>query len=566
MNYVLNNFRTRATLLLAVSLLFLSPCFALAAESINYYEVNITPDPDGTFQVVETIQYDFGPADRHGIFREIPIKHPQPASSKFKKRYIDISSMTVSMDGSIAPSSQSISSDLLSLRIGDPDTTISGMHTYTITYSVSGGLQYFDDGTTELYWDAIGTGWTVPIKEAVVIINNKNDLLTGKYSCYVGNEGSQTNCPEAKLIEGDYYNTINGLAAGEGITVAYELNAEKVSVLILERYVTWYLWPLLALLSVLALGTWLYRYKTEFKTGNPIIAQYEPYEDVKPMYTGLLLDGRLDPKDITAGIVYLAEQGYIKIKKTSAKVLFFFEVDDYEVTLVKLPDDALSPFQRDVLTLLFSTTIVGQSITLSSLKTNHSKQRTNQKILRNLRKDLEKDLVEKGFYQTHLPTSVRNISISVGVGILLAIAFSPVVVIIMVFAFIMLFVLSKRRTRKGYEALDHLKGFKDFLGTTEKERYKFHNAPAKSPEQFMEYLPYAIAFGAEKEWANVFKDITIPDPDWYDGGGAGSFSAVNLTTSIGAFSTAFASSSGSSGAGGGGSVGGGGGGGGGGSW
>ena len=42
------------------------------------------------------------------------------------------------------------------------------------------------------------------------------------------------------------------------------------------------------------------------------------------MYTGVLLDDTLHPADITACIVYLAQQGYIKIKKINQKVLFFF--------------------------------------------------------------------------------------------------------------------------------------------------------------------------------------------------------------------------------------------------
>ena len=126
-----------------------------------------------------------------------------------------------------------------------------------------------------------------------------------------------------------------------------------------------------------------------------------------------------------------------------------------------------------------------------------------------------------------------------------------------------------RRTHKGYEALDHLKGFKTFLSVTEKERYIFHNAPEKNAEQFMEYLPYAIAFGVEKEWSKTFESLTIQNPDWYDGGaGTHTFNALALSNSLGGFSTAFASSSGTGGSAssGGGSSGGGSGGGGGGSW
>ena len=84
----------------------------------------------------------------------------------------------------------------------------------------------------------------------------------------------------------------------------------------------------------------------------------------------------------------------------------------------------------------------------------------------------------------------------------------------------------------------------------------------------MEFLPYAIAFGVEKEWAKAFEGIIIPNPTWYDGGSGGvsTFNAVSLTNSVGGFSTAFATSSGTSASSGGGSSGGGGGGGGGGSW
>ena len=110
------------------------------------------------------------------------------------------------------------------------------------------------------------------------------------------------------------------------------------------------------------------------------------------------------------------------------------------------------------------------------------------------------------------------------------------------------------------------KGFKDFLSTTEKERYKFHNAPARNTQQFMEYLPYAIAFGVEKEWAEVFKDIPLDQPSWYSSQNNSTFNAVAFTHNLSAFSTSVSSSSGSSGSSGAGSAGGGGGGGGGGSW
>jgi uncharacterized membrane protein len=136
-------------------------------------------------------------------------------------------------------------------------------------------------------------------------------------------------------------------------------------------------------------------------------------------------------------------------------------------------------------------------------------------------------------------------------------------------AIVSLVVLQERRTAKGYEAQNYLQGFKDFLTVTDADRFAFHNAPGLSPQQFMEYLPYAIAFGVEKEWAEVFKDIHIESPDWYISNTKASFNSLALAQNIGSFSRSLsgtAGSTGSTGSSGGGSSGGGSGGGGGGSW
>src|SRR5438045_6533251 len=87
-----------------------------------------------------------------------------------------------------------------------------------------------------------------------------------------------------------------------------------------------------------------------------------------------------------------------------------------------------------------------------------------------------------------------------------------------------------------------------------------------SPELFEKYLPYAMAFGVEEQWARAFKDIYKEPPQWYSGG-TGPFNALNFSQSISKMSNAAASSMSSSpsssGSGGGGSSGGGSGGGGG---
>jgi uncharacterized membrane protein len=559
-----------------LSAVFLMLPFFASAEQISSFVSDIELKADGSFLVTETIAYDFEGEQRHGIFRYVEKKHPQEASSFWKERFIDIDLLNVSLDGKDVPYELTDSKEKLEVKIGDPNSTISGTHTYEIAYKVAGGYSYFGEDSTEIYWNVTGNGWEVPIGSAEATV--RGELLLENKACYMGAEGISVACDSivAKSASSTRFVASN-LSPYSGLTIAHELDAKRIEVLVLERFN--FLLVLAFIVPVLAVGIGIfgYRYRTEHKTGNPIIAQYEPYKDFKPMYTGMLFDGRLDPQDITSGIVYLAEQGFLKIKKTEKKVLFLFEVDDYHIELLRPVAEVESVFLKTVLELLFTQSApVGETLTLSSLKTNMQQQAQNQKLLQQLRKDLKKDLEQSGFFQTNKTALVLLwicggflfLMFFVGEFIFLFLGMETLLVfgVALLSGLILSMFMFERRTKVGYEALDHLKGFKLFLSVTDAERFTFHNAPQKSPEQFMEYLPYAIAFGVEKQWAKAFEGITIPDPGWYDGGSAGSFSAVNLTSSLGAFSTSFAASSGSSASSGGGSSGGGGGGGGGGSW
>lgn len=555
--------------------LFLFIATPLYAEEIKSFDSTIELQSDSSFIVTENIRYDFGEQNRHGIFRYITTDHPQDASAWYKDRYINIDVTGVKMDSSPVPYEVSQKSDQIYLKVGDPNSTLSGAHSYEIAYIVRGGLSYLGGDEAELYWNVTGAGWEIPILSARMFINDPQNVLKNERACYSGYSGESTSCERAATTSNGVIFSAGPLMPGEEFTVANAVDGSRVDHVVLERTRMFFFAIPILIFWLGVLSVFVYRYRTAYRTGRTIIPQYEPYENFKPMYSGLLIDGTLHPRDITACIVYLAEQGFLKIQKTTGKVLFFFEVDDFQIQLHKPILTIESDFQRKVLELLFGQTPVeGDKVTLGSLKTNLSKQRENQKILQQLRKDLEKDLRNSGFFQTSVSKLILLIAATF-LGALLYVVITTYgkigsgFVLVGIFVAASLAIISfmyRRRTRKGYEALDHLEGFKQFLSVTEKERYAFHNAPEKSPEQFMEYLPYAIAFGVEKKWAELFKNITIPDPTWYDGGSVGSFSATNLTSSLGAFSTAFAASSGSSGSGGGGSAGGGGGGGGGGSW
>jgi uncharacterized membrane protein len=538
------------------------------AEMITKFDADYTIVPDATVKVVENITYDFSGNERHGIYRTINNKHPQQATAWYKSLSIELSDVTVTRDGKEEPFSIDRSGRSVTIKIGDADEYITNEHLYTITYTLTGALSYGESGA-EFYYNVTGNDWEVPIVLAVATVYG--DLISGKYYCYQGEAGSTDVCTNSMRDNGNVIFTANSLEPGGGLTIATELDATKVANVVLEE-VSWLLFgSVLGLLWAIALGIFTYRFRYQKYDKKTVVAQHEPYKNFLPMYTGFLFDNLLDPRDISAGILYLAEQGFIKITKTTKKVLLIIPTTDYSLTLLRPLTEIPSKFLVKVSELLFvGDTTVGTKVELSNLAKERAK---NAERIMHLKTELSADLKENGFLQSTfsllsplIPRTLLAFFVLFG-GFL----FVPNGLILVSIMFVItlvsgLILLIPRKTEAWFEARNHTEGFKLFLTVTDKERFDFHNAPEKSPELFMQYLPYAVALGVEEKWAKVFSDITIPQPDWYEGGNIAAFSAGSLTSDIGAFSTALSSNSGVSGSSGGGSSGGGGGGGGGGSW
>ncbi|HMO78395.1 MAG TPA: DUF2207 domain-containing protein [Candidatus Paceibacterota bacterium] len=552
------------TSLLLFLLFLVTP--TVQAEVIRDFAVNYQINSDGTVLVEETILYDFEAEERRGIFRTIEKDHPQPATAWYKYRRVGIELISVTRNGQEEPLAVTESKQQVEYKIGNPYVTISGPQTYQIQYLLSGALSYGSDGA-EFYWNVTGNEWPVLIESVSAVVSGP---LLENFTCYRGYFGESNSC-EAEMLNAGVLFSTESLDSGEGLTLAVEVNEGGVATLIYEKISYLPFGFGVAILWLLYFARSVYRLRSKDRSNRPVIAQYEPLKGYLPMYTGVLFDGQLDPRDITAGIVYLAEQGFIKIKRTGKKVLVIFEVTDYEITLLRPLAELPNKFLREVSGLLFSeNTAVPATVMLSSLSQNRV---ANSKLILSLRAAIREDLKASGLITTNLPPWTTSKTVLL---ILLVLFFGPLLfiengfgLVIFVFitsVFIGVMALVDRFTARGHELKNHLEGFKLFLSVTDKERFAFHNAPEKSPELFMEYLPYAIALGVEDKWAKVFADITIPEPDWYEGGSISTFSATALASDIGAFSSSFSASSGTSGSSGGGSSGGGGGGGGGGSW
>src|SRR5688572_3756863 len=118
----------------ALVVLLGSPAHAqTTGEHIDVYGFDAVIEDDGDLVVTETIAYDFGSEQRHGIFRDIPTRLRYDDRNDRVYRLED-----VEVDGGEGtPTGLSIEDGpggTTRLRIGDADTTITGKHAYEIRY------------------------------------------------------------------------------------------------------------------------------------------------------------------------------------------------------------------------------------------------------------------------------------------------------------------------------------------------------------------------------------------------------------------------------------------------
>jgi uncharacterized membrane protein len=548
------------------------------AEKINDFSAVITVQKNAELRVVEKIQYDFEGADRHGIFRSI-------ATNNSDGSEIGIKNITVTNERGIEYSFiKQYSSAGVTLRIGDKYKTVSGIKTYVISYEVSNALVSFD-AYNELYWNITGNGWNIPIDKVtaqVVFENNENSVVQA--SCYKGVSGSTASC----LIDENHIARVSNLLSNEGVTLAIGFDKNYANPISriggqiataagpVSPYVT-LVKIASAIVGALVLGTALFLWYKEQdpKTTRPIVAWYEPSQQLDPVVLGTLIDKVTDLRDVVAQIISLAERGYISVTRTEEKRLAIFTTTDYVLTVVSSSNTIQSAIDKSVLRLVFGAEQpeIGFAVHMSDLSKRSSDV---QSIIKSIRSLAANELLTKGYFEPQKNKGLGIVvqlfsAVTVYAGIKLGSLVTSFAYILIPTGLLSIFFLiapGNKRTQSGVDTTQEVLGFKTFLSVTDKERFEFHNAPEKNPTQFMQFLPYAIAFGVEEKWAHQFEGVMIPKPDWYSGGATGVFIAADFARDLHSFGTGFSTiaTPARSGSGGGGSSGGGSGGGGGGSW
>ncbi|MBU1177875.1 DUF2207 domain-containing protein [Patescibacteria group bacterium] len=546
--------------------------YELYTEKIQNFDVHIAVNEDSSINVTEKIVYDFAELQRHGIYRDIPYKY-KARGGRFSVKLSDFKVVDEKDDGYAYTVSKQ--DDKKRIKIGDADRYVSGVHAYLISYKVQRALNYFGEHD-ELYWNATGLEWQVPINWSGATIKLPQEITPDKLqtACYTGVYGSTTSACQIEVKENGEVTFITDgqLRAYEGLTIVVGWPKGVVSQPALLQRTIWFLQDnyyffLPFIVFAFSFAYWWIRGRDP-KMQGAVVAEYEAPDGLSPAEIGTIVDGKVDNKDITAELIDLAIKGYLKIKQTG------LGKKDYRLIKLKEPDSLSSDYDKKLMEGLFGS---GNEIEMKTLVNSFYK---DMKIISN---QIYTAVTSQGYYAKNPVRAKFGCLFIVGIialfgsfwlgGIMTNFFFGASVfisgLIMMIFSMFM-----PKRTSKGTETLRRILGFKEFLNVTEKERLKFHNPPKMVPKMFEKLLPYAMALGVEGKWAKNFENIYKQQPDWYEGYQGGSFNSIYLTSALSTFSTNSASvmvsqpsssASGGSGFSGGGS-GGGGGGGGGGSW
>lgn len=593
-------------LLLALAGLLFLPSAAsgqgFVSESTPRYDVDIVIEPSGSILVTETIVQEFGSTPRHGIYRDIPerLRYDETYDRVYP---IEVLSVQASAGTPADVHTESVGA-FLRVRIGDPDVTITGRHTYEIRYRVEGALNGFDTHD-ELYWNAIGAEWEQAVARSTVRVAGPVPIT--QVACFAGLYGSTGGCERAEIVDGAAVFSQRNLPAYNAFSIVVALPPGTVASTepILEE--RWSLdraferTPLTVggsagLLAVVLGGVgvlaWRRGRDRRFQgsqidqvMGNaggpeqtvPLLekgeapVEFAPPEDLRPGQIGTLIDERANTLDVTATIVDLATRHYLVIEEIEEKG--WFGKPDWKLVKQPAPGDELLTYERMLFDRLFTA---GDQVLLSELKNTFASK------LKEVEESLYSDAVRRKWFVGR-PDRVRAAWVGIGVGALvvgvgitfalarwthLALLGAPLLVNGL--ALVVVAPWMPRRTAKGTALARRVAGFRRVIETAETHMSRW----AEEENVFTRFLPYAIVFGCTDKWAKAFEGLASApstDTSWYVSSRPFVYASFadqmdGFAVTTGGIIASTPAGSGGSGFGGGGSSGGGGGGGGGGSW
>lgn len=526
--------RTRLVSLLVAALaavaLVATPISAQAATEVESYLVQARIEADGTLRVEATITPTGGPGE---VVQRFATTLPTTGSREFRFTLDDVRGTANGADVG-ATLSKDGGYDVVTVPVDDQPVVLS--------YSVRGAA-IATEGSTTVTWRLL-QGLNLPVRTFEADVTTPAPFTM--VDCAAGPPGAPGAC--SWYAGGTHDNPTPTFhdgprGAGEVVQVvvrfpagAVAANQDVVQLWSLDRAFSLAPLPLGLALGLGALGLaglWLLRRRflsdaaadatpTIVGTFRPAGAGYSEFEvgdGVRPGQIGTLVDGTVDPVDVTATVVDLAVHGHLLIRELPhasryVRAEWEFERRDaarplrpYEQTLL----DAIAPADGTVRCSQLGAVVGG--------------------VLPTVQSQLYDDVVERGWFSRR-PDATRNALTRLGWTLLAAaalvalllVAFTTfgvagLVLVALAAGFGLVAQDTPARTTSGAGVLAGLGLLRGTLLTQPVEEMP----PGREVQELSEVLPYAIVLGGADRWldglAATDRDDT-PDEtelDWYHG-------------------------------------------------
>lgn len=526
-----------AQVLIVLLVVFSLPAWARSYH-ISRFNSNIHVEEDGSARIEEQITFVFKGVYQ-GIYRDIPVDYPGPSGSNYTL-FIKLDSITDD-SGNTLKYEKKTNNGFLHLKIYVPGAT-DASRTVNIEYSVANGTRFFEDHD-EFYWNVTGNDWPVPIEQASAMIYFPSEA-SGKLraQAFQGVYGSSQHASASVTGPGVSVETTDPLPMRGGLTgdvyiekgVLHQPSgiARFFQFVRSNPVVTVPLWAFVVMFPL-----WWIKGRDP-DPGMSVAPMYEPPEKMGPAEVGTLIDGSVDPRDITSVLVDMAVRGYVKIVETQHKG-FLSSTKDYEFHLLKNRGEWND--LTDYETAMLGNVFAGSDVVLLSSLTNHF-----YTVLPAIKRGVMGALKTKGMY-TLDPTSASGYQ---GLGLILVVlpyfalqAFGfadflssvPLAIGSGLIAVAIIVIIGRQLTAtslKGARTQVQIKGFQEFMNRVDADRLK-----RMPPDTFEKFLPYAMALGVEHRWAKAFEGIVQNPPSWYQGTYGPNFSTFYFVNSLGSMAT-----------------------------
>ncbi|WP_455544425.1 DUF2207 domain-containing protein [Intestinibacter sp.] len=549
-------------------LIFLQPVYALEEDAfahngylIQNMDIQMKINEDNSFDITEEITADMQ-QPKHGIIRKIPTKNTvvrtdgTMSNNRAKITNVKVSEKT----------STSKENGYLNLKIGDPNTTIKGLKTYTISYNYSLGKDPLKNAD-EFYFNIVGDQWDTSIQHVTFHIQMPkefDDTLLGFSSGTTGSTASNI-----------IYTVEGRTISGETTTVLHPYEAATIRLTLPEGYFkyefidTYSIFVIaLAIISIIfGIILWIKGIILWIKGGTKehltIPVRFYPPEGFNSAEIEYIYKGASSDDGAMSLLLSLANEGYLEIDEFQEYGYDTFQLiqkknyenkKGIEALFMKGLFSKSSVVSEDDLKNKFYKTIKKIKSQLNTKK-NHNmifEQKTfPQKIVVPLAillfvlsvlKPIVNDqgfenspfvLVFSGIGDFVLLYAILNhpknrkflillgllFGSSINIMIFNAIMNDPMYLItfgICLLSIVILLIVNKtqtKRTQLGKDLYAEIEGFKRFLEKVEKP--KLEALVMEHPNYFYDILPYTYALGISNKWVEKFDDIAAEPATWY---------------------------------------------------